>query len=120
MTTKDDMQLIREQLDGLSKTVQSDENFKVNKADYLETLNSLKNRLMEAQKVPDSLMGTSTGRTSSKNPNLHAIPRNNPGVLGPVGETGKTTGPAIAKHPLPNRRAAIQHTRKLNERSNDS
>lgn len=106
MATKEEtLALLREQLDGLSTAVAGDKKFVQNQADYMVTLASLKKRIEEAHKIPDVLMGgTQTGRITSKNPS-HSDPR--------IGT------PAVVP-PITDRRAAIQHTRKLNELGNDS
>ncbi len=121
MATKEEtLELLREQLDGLSTAVAGDEKFVQNQADYMVTLASLKKRIEEAHKMPDVLIdpgskprgvavgGTQTGRVTPKNPLSHSDPR--------VG-----TPPVVpAVEPKTDRRAAIQHTRKLNELGNDS
>ena len=113
------MKELKAQLDGLAMAVQSDENFPANKEDYLVTVNSLKKRLDKANKMPDDpvMSGTKTGRTSSKNPNFGSIPRN----MTPKQRdaANKAMNPPIHP-PMTNRRAAIEHTRKLNESGNDS
>ena len=111
------MKQLRDQLDGLAMTVKSDENFATNKEDYLVTVNSLKKRLDHAKKLPDDppMAGTKTGRTSSKNPNMSQVPKSNR-----VRVTGMTATPNKTAVPVINRRAAIEHTRKLNESLDNS
>ncbi len=123
MNIKEDLSLLQEQLNGLFKTVESDTNLPVNIEDYLVTLNSLKKRIKEAYEMPYALVGgTQTGRISSKNPNLGAKPRTVEWERMRGSEREAATA-AMNPHtppPVTNRRAAIEHTRKLNENSNNS
>jgi len=113
---EEELSLLQEQLNGLAKAVEGDTNLPTNIADYLVTLNSLKKRMATANKVqePDELYaGTKTGRVSSKNP-VHSVAKPSY-TVGPDGPTG----PDLSEPPPTNRRAAIAHTRKLNESGSD-
>lgn len=120
MGNEEELSLLQEQLNGLAKAVAGDIDLPTNMADYLVTLSSLKKRIEAAKKGPDpdGLIGTATGRSSSKNP-VHSVPRPSGaiGLDGPTGQDGPTVPDPVTK-PI-NRRAAIQHTRKLNESGND-
>lgn len=125
MVSKEELALVQEQLDGLSKAVESDTNLPMNMEDYLVTLNSLKKRIKKAYKMPDLLVGgTQTGRTSSHNPLAHGGPRTRIDNATPEDfwtDASKKAGWGTPPEPpMPDRRAAIQHTRKLNESSNNS
>lgn len=122
MGSKEELALLQKQLKGLAKAVESDINLPVNMEDYLVTLNSLKKRIMEIHKMPDYLMGgTQTGRATSKNPIAHGGPRASIDDEGFWTDAGKKAGWGTPpKPPVPDRRAAIEHTRKLNESSNNS
>jgi hypothetical protein len=116
--------VLNEQLDGLSKAVEADRNLPTNIEDYLVTLNSLKKRIEAANKMPDDpsknpnttgspLVGTQTGRTSRAQRKMDNM----------TPEQKNAANMAMKPHvypPMTDRRAAIQHTRKLNERGNDS
>jgi hypothetical protein len=115
VTVKDDeIRLIQEQLAGLAKAVQSDLNFAVNKEDYLVTVNSLKNRLEKAKLTGDPPMaGTQTGRTPRKQRKIdNMTPEQQEAATKAMNQ--------FVRPPMTNRRAAIEHTRKLNESNNDS
>lgn len=117
MGSKEELSLLYDQLEGLAKAVASDPDYLVNKDDYLTTLNSLKNRIAIANRVPDTddllIGGTKTGRTSSMKPRPSI-----PWTGDPSWEEMQRANPAM--NPLTNRRAAIEHTRKLNELGDDS
>jgi hypothetical protein len=110
------LRLLREQLDGLAKSVESDKDFATNKEDYNVTIKSIRKRIAEANKLTGNppMASTKTGRWSSKNPNTAQVPKTQPvPPNGPIKEVRP-------RHRKPNRRAAIEHTRKLNESLNDS
>ncbi len=119
MDKEETLQLVREQLDGLANAVANDKNFEVNKEDYQVTINSLRKRIVEAKKLTGEppMAGTKTGRMSSKNPNVATIPKN----MTPKQRDAafRAMNPRIYP-PVTDRRAAIEHTRKLNELGNDS
>ncbi len=126
MGSKQDLERLQEQLDGLAKTVQADSNLPVNMADYLVTLNSLKERIEAAQQTPDDLgarpsrgwvRGTKTGRVSSKL--TTGTPVSWDRMRGSERELAKAAMNPHTNPPVTDRRAAILHTRKLNE-SNDN
>jgi len=107
--------LLQKQLEGLKKTVAADPDLRKNMEDHLVTLNSLKKRMERANRVPDPddlvIGGTSTGRISSKTPNMAQVPRTDMEE-----RMANMARKAKQKHrERPNRRAAIEHTRKLNE-----
>jgi hypothetical protein len=106
---KDDLQKeLQAQLYGLSKTVEGDTDLRGDMSDYLVTLNSLKKRIEAANKMPDDLRGTQTGRTSAS-------------VAGVTPEQMNAAEKALnSRLPITDRRAAIEHTRKLNESRDDS
>ncbi len=113
MGSTEELALLQKQLAGLAKAVERDDDLPTNMEDYLVTLNSLKKRIetVNAEDLmgpvgPMGLGGTVTGRMSTKNPNLGSIPRT---------KAGETSRP-----PVTDRRAAIEHTRKLNAGINDS
>ena len=119
MGSTEELALLQEQLTGLATAVEKDDNLPANMEDYLVTLNSLKKRIETAKQSPDDLEvgGTMTGRMSSKNPNVATLPRNM------TQEQMDAANRAMNPHthpPMTDRRAAIEHTRKLNELSNDS
>ncbi len=111
--------LLREQLSSLAIAVESDENFATNKEDYLVTINSLKKRIVEAKKRTGEspMAGTKTGRMSSRGPNFGSVPRNM--TTKQRNAANKSMNPHIHP-PVTDRRAAIEHTRKLNESGNRS
>ena len=129
--TCNELALLQDQLEGLAKTVAGDTNLPMNMEDYLVTLNSLKKRIKAALKVPDDLIGgTKTGRTSSRNPWMGSKPR-----TGSIDDATPEEWDAASKAererakaamnphthpPVTNRRAAIEHTRKLNELGDNS
>lgn len=117
---KEELAELKEQLKGLAKAVESDTNLPANMEDYLVTLNSLNKRIKAAHKMPDALMGgTQTGRATTKNPIAHGGPRSaTPEEFWT--DAGRKAGWGTPEPPMPDRRAAIQHTRKLNESSNNS
>jgi hypothetical protein len=109
-TKEERLKVLNDQLDGLSKAVEADTNLPTNIEDYLVTLNSLKKRIEAANKMPD---GTQTGRTSRAQRKMNNM----------TPEQKDAAHKAMNPHiypPMTDRRAAIQHTRKLNERGNDS
>ncbi len=119
MESEDELALLQEQLTGLAKAVEADDNLPANMEDYLVTLNSLKRRIEAAKQSSDDLEigGTMTGRTSSMNPNVATVPRT------AIEEASDQAIKAMNPHlhpPKTDRRAAIEHTRKLNELSNGS
>ena len=121
MGSAEELELLQKQLAGLAKAVEDDQNLPANMEDYLVTLNSLKTRIATAKQPeePDDprVGGTMTGRMSSKNPNLHTLPRT------AIEEASDQTVKAMNPHthpPVTDRRAAILHTRKLNELNNGS
>lgn len=100
MATKQELlKVLSDQLKGLGMMVESDSSLPLHIDDYNVTLNSLKKQIEAAHKMPDDLMG------SSKNPNAQQVPRP---------KQNKTAVPIV------NRRAAIEHTRKLNESLDNS
>jgi hypothetical protein len=121
-TKEERLKVLNDQLDGLSKAVEADTNLPTNIEDYLVTLNSLKKRIEAANKMPDDpsknpnttgspLAGTQIGRTSRAQRKMNNM-------------TPKQMDAAKkalnGRLPITDRRAAIEHTRKLNESSNDS
>jgi len=100
-----DLKKLREYLDILAEKVEN-ENNAANMAEHVKTLNSLNKQIDEA-------VGRSTrpAHTFANDPNT--------GFFRTKDEHGFSTAPA---EPVPviDRRAAIQHTRKLNESGNDS
>ncbi len=124
MDKEETLKLLSDQLDGLAKSVASDENFRTNRDDYNVTINSLRKRIVEAKKMTgepsteDPMTGTKTGRMSSKNPNFGSIPKT-PSSFKKFRPTSAKLPQAKPK-PVTDRRGAIEHTRKLNERGNNS
>jgi hypothetical protein len=116
---KDDLlKELQAQLDGLAKAVEIDTNLPKNMPDYLVTLDSLKGRIEAANKMPDDLIGSSksplvgtqTGRTSRAQRKMNNM----------TPKQMDAAAKALKERPLPNRRAAVEHTRKLNESGNHS
>ena len=122
MGSTEELALLQEQLTGLATAVEKDDNLPANMEDYLVTLNSLKKRIETAKQSPDDLEvgSTKTGRMPTKTPNLQTLPRTSiDDAFIKAAIEAETTNPRI--HPSKtDRRAAIEHTRKLNELSNDS
>ena len=119
MGNTEELALLQEQLEGLAKAVERDTNLPANMEDYLVTLNSLRKRIKKAHKMPDLLMGgTQTGRMSTKTPNVQTLPKTGIDDTAIKAEQDKMNPPIHP--PKINRRAAIEHTRKLNELSNGS
>ena len=120
MRKEEFLKRLSEKLDGLTQTVKNDSNLSANMADYNVTLNSLKKKILEAYKLPDEFRGrTKTGRMYTKTPNLHTMPKTKiPDA--PDGITGMTGPDPEVKVPMTDRRAAIEHTRQLNARSDNN
>jgi hypothetical protein len=120
---KDDLlKELQAQLDGLAKVVEIDTNLPGNMPDYLVTLNSLKKRIEAANKM-DDLTGTQTGRTT-----VQKARKSSAAVARAQRKMNNMTPKQIDaaqkalnhRPPITDRRAAIEHTRKLNELGNDS
>ena len=126
MGRPEELALLQEQLTGLATAVEKDDNLPTNMEDYLVTLNSLKKRIAAIKQSPDDLAvgGTMTGRMSTKTPNVATLPRTGIDDAAIKAELlrlheQETMNPHIHP-PKTDRRAAIEHTRRLNELSNGS
>ena len=108
MLTKNDLlKQLEDQLGGLAKAVAVDTNLPVNMADYNVTLNSLRKRLEKAHAMPDgSVIANPADDINNMTPKQRDAAK-------------KLMNPHIHP-PITDRRAAIQHTRKLNESRDDS
>jgi hypothetical protein len=106
---EEERKLVQEQLAGFAKSVASDENFEANKADHLVTFESLKKRLEEAKLTGDPPAATNLDRRANRKMN-NMTPKQ-------MDAAKKALGGRL---PITDRRAAIEHTRKLNELGNDS
>lgn len=110
MGDDEELKLLQDQLEGLSKAVASDENLPVNMNDYLVTLGSLKKRIEAANKEP---VGPVSAEQTPARKRFDDIAIK----LAEEKAEELRLNPPI---PIPNRRAAIQHTRKLNGLGDDS
>jgi len=102
------------QLAGLRQQVEIDAELPENMSDYLVTLNSLKKKIVAANKMPDDLMGTRTPSSASVAKAQRKMHNMTPKQMDAA---QKALGRRL---PITDRRAAVEHTRKLNGRGNDS
>jgi hypothetical protein len=112
---KDDLlKELQAQLAGLRQQVEIDTELPENMDDYLVTLNSLKKRIVAANKMPDDLIGTRTPSSASVAKAQRKMHNMTPKQ---VNAAQKALGRRL---PITDRRAAIEHTRKLNESGNNN